>query len=160
MGEPAAGSYLVASAGADSIRELSPAARALRVLVVEDNEVNMLLAIRMLAQLGVRADRATDGRECLRAFESATYDLVFMDLRMPNMDGFEATSELRRLGRNDPRLSVVYICALTANVMPSDRDACLAVGMNAMLGKPVRVEDLQREIERATLHRSAAPATT
>ena len=140
--------------GTDSARELSPAARALRVLVVEDNEVNMLLAIRMLAQLGIRADRATDGIECLQAFASTAYDLVFMDLRMPKMDGFEATSELRRLAGADPRVSGVYICALTANVMPSDRDACLAVGMNAMLGKPVRVEDLIKEIERAALHRA------
>lgn len=137
---------------------LSPAARDLRILVVEDNEVNMLLAIRMLARLGVMADRAADGRECLRACENKTYDLVFMDLRMPNMDGFEAARELRRLGRGNPRMGDLYICALTANVLPSDREACAVAGMNAVLGKPVSTEDLKREIERAAQFRSAAKA--
>jgi CheY-like chemotaxis protein len=72
------------------------------VLVVEDNDINMLLAIRMLAQLGIKADQAIDGRACLRACERATYDLVFMDLRMQNMDGLEATDSYARWGGATP----------------------------------------------------------
>lgn len=135
---------------------LTPKAKSLRILVVEDNDVNMLLAIRVLAQLGVTADRATDGIECLRAFEGHAYDVVFMDLRMPNMDGYEATRELRRRGHTDSKFAHLYICALTANVMPSDREACAAAGMNAVLGKPFRPEDLQRELERAAIHAASA----
>ncbi len=130
-------------------RPLDPAAQALRILVVEDNDVNLKLTLRLLANLGLHADTAADGRQCLEACRERTYDLVFMDLRMPEMDGYEAAAELRRRAATDPRLAHLHICALTSNVMPAERDACFAAGMNGFLAKPVRAEELRTALERA-----------
>jgi signal transduction histidine kinase/DNA-binding response OmpR family regulator len=116
----------------------------LRVLVAEDNAVNQRLVKRMLEKLGCRVDIAADGREAVQMATDLQYDVVFMDCSMPEMDGFEATGELRRrlAGRRLP------IIALTANAMAEDRAKCLAAGMDDYLSKPARLEDIRAALER------------
>ncbi len=89
----------------------------LKILLVEDLAVNRLLTLRMLGVLGCSADSVTNGRECLDVIKHKNYDLILMDLHMPEMDGFTAAREIRRLGRFNPAVPRPYICALTANVM-------------------------------------------
>ena len=110
-----------------------------RVLVVEDNAVNALVVRTQLERLGYLSEHARDGVEALDAVQRQDYDLIFMDLRMPDIDGLETTRRLRALDLW-PR---PYIVALTANVLPEDRIDCQNVGMDAFLAKPVRLEDLE-----------------
>jgi signal transduction histidine kinase/CheY-like chemotaxis protein len=118
----------------------------LRVLVVEDNDVNAMIASAMLEGLGVRADVVDDGQRAIEAVCSRPYDLVLMDLAMAGVDGLEATRRIRALGQavHQPR-----IVALTANVVDRIRDECLAAGMDDYLGKPFRRDELRRALERA-----------
>ncbi|MBI2313112.1 MAG: response regulator [Betaproteobacteria bacterium] len=125
----------------------------LRILVAEDNLVNQKVAIRMLARMGYRADVAANGTEVLDALERQNYDVILMDIQMPEMDGIEATRRIfQRLepGRR-PR-----IIAMTANAMQTDREECLAAGMDAYLTKPIEVRDLQAALE-GTVRMPAAP---
>jgi signal transduction histidine kinase/ActR/RegA family two-component response regulator len=113
-----------------------------RILLAEDNVVNQKVALRMLATLGYRADLAANGLEAVAACHRQPYDLVFMDVQMPELDGFEATRRIRaELGPLGP-----HVVAMTAVAMPGDRDACLAAGMQDYLAKPVKLEDLRRAI--------------
>jgi CheY-like chemotaxis protein len=111
----------------------------LRILVVEDNAVNQKLALRMLAQMGYRADLAANGIEAIESIERQPYDAIFMDVQMPEMDGLEATRRIRdRSGlQKQPR-----IVAMTANAMQGDRELCLAAGMDDYVSKPIRVDEL------------------
>jgi PAS domain S-box-containing protein len=117
----------------------------LRILLAEDNVVNQKLALRLLAQRGYRADLAGNGLEALDAVERQTYDVVLMDVQMPEMDGLEASREINRRssGRARPR-----IIAMTANAMQGDRDLCVAAGMDDYVAKPIRVEELVSALER------------
>jgi CheY-like chemotaxis protein len=121
--------------------------RHARVLLVEDNLVNQLLARKLLERLGYGVVIAGNGREALAALKGAPYDLVLMDCQMPIMDGFEATKCIRNplMGALDPEIPII---AMTANATHSDRDACLAVGMNDYLAKPVNTPELKRCLER------------
>jgi CheY-like chemotaxis protein len=110
----------------------------LRLLLAEDNPVNQKLALRLLQQMGYRADVAANGLEALEAVQRENYELVLMDVQMPEMDGIEAA---RRLGTRPGRPRIV---AMTANAMQGDREACLAAGMDDYLTKPIRVDELQR----------------
>ena len=112
--------------------------RNLQVLVVEDSVVNQKLAVAMLHKLGHEVVIANHGKEALTAIEAHQFDLVLMDIQMPEMDGFEAVRRLRQ-AEVDSRLPVV---ALTANAMRGDRDACLEAGMDAYLSKPIRLQRL------------------
>ncbi|KAA0875714.1 response regulator [Nitrincola tapanii] len=123
----------------------TPEARVLRILVVEDNRVNQQVALGLLRKLGHEADVANDGLEGLEKLKSQTYDLVLMDMQMPNMDGLEATRALRKLPGNIAQIPVI---ALTANAMAEDREACLAAGMNDFLAKPVRKEALEASLSK------------
>jgi GAF domain-containing protein/CheY-like chemotaxis protein len=116
----------------------------LRLLLAEDNPVNQKLALRLLAQLGYEADVATDGREAIDALERETYDLVLMDVQMPEIDGLEATRRIRTRWPDRP----VWIVAMTANAMAGDREACLAAGMNDYISKPIRPAELAAAVER------------
>lgn len=112
-----------------------------RILLVEDNIVNRKVAIRQLEKLGYRPDVATNGLEALQALEQVHYDLVLMDCQMPVMDGYEATTEIRKregAGRH------TIIVAMTANAMQGDRERCLTVGMDNYIAKPIHQEDLQQ----------------
>jgi CheY-like chemotaxis protein len=112
-----------------------------RVLVAEDTVMNQLVARRMLERLGCRVDVANNGREAIRALKRFPYALVLMDVRMPEMNGFDATAEIRKdeaqTGGHTP------IIAMTAGAMQSDRDHCIAAGMDDYLSKPVRLNDLE-----------------
>ena len=117
----------------------------LRILLAEDNSVNQMLAVRLLRGLGYTADVAGNGVEAVDAVEGGGYDLVLMDVQMPEMDGLEATREIRaRYGAGRPR-----IIAMTANAMAEDRDECLAAGMDDYVTKPIRIEELVSALERA-----------
>ena len=115
----------------------------LRILLVEDIAVNRVLTLRMLGVLGCSADSVSNGRECLDVIKHKTYDLILMDLHMPEMDGFTAAREIRRLGRFNPPEARPYICALPANVMSRDRAACTEAEMDDFLAKPMRLEELR-----------------
>lgn len=118
----------------------------LRVLVVEDIPANKALTLRMLAELGITAESASNGRECLDALQRKSYQVIFMDLHMPEMDGYAATREIRLNEKADsPR---IHICALTANVMPKDRQNCIASGMDDILSKPLNMPELKAALER------------
>jgi PAS domain S-box-containing protein len=118
-----------------------------RILIAEDNSTNREVAVGMLKKLGLRADAVADGAEALNALQFIPYDLVLMDMRMPVMDGLEATRQIR-----NPRSEVlnhdIPIIALTANAMQSDRENCLAAGMNGFVPKPIRNAELREALQR------------
>jgi len=107
--------------------------RPLRILVAEDNAVNIKLMRATLGSLGYAADYAHDGFEVLEAMRAQTYDLIFMDVRMPGLDGIETTRRIRTAGAGRPR---PHIVALTASDLPSERSACAAAGIDDFLVKP------------------------
>jgi PAS domain S-box-containing protein len=126
----------------------------LRILLAEDNAVNQKVALSHLARMGYRADVAATGREALEAVRRERYDVVLMDVQMPEMDGLEAT---RRVRSFLPDEDGPWIVALTASAMTGDPERCLAAGMNDYLSKPVRAEELAAALRR-TPRRTAALA--
>ncbi len=132
---------LVSGPSADSVADAGPRGR---ILVAEDNSVNQMVAEAMLIKLGYRADVVANGLEAVEALERFPYDLVLMDLQMPEMDGYAASAMIR----NDPRLADIPIVAMTAHAMASDRQRCVAAGMNDYVAKPVKAEVLGAVLER------------
>jgi GAF domain-containing protein/DNA-binding response OmpR family regulator len=118
----------------------------LRILLAEDNVVNQRLALRLLEKLGYRADVAANGLEAVEALERQPYDLVLMDVQMPEMDGVEAT---RRILDRWPDEERPWIVAMTAEAMQGDREGFLAAGMNDYVAKPIRPQELVTAIERS-----------
>jgi CheY-like chemotaxis protein/HPt (histidine-containing phosphotransfer) domain-containing protein len=118
----------------------------MRILVAEDNLVNQKVAARILERMGYRAEMAANGLEVLEALKKQTYDVVFMDIHMPEMDGLEAARQIchRWAPAKRPR-----IIAMTASAMQGDRERCLEAGMDDYVSKPVRVEELQSAIQRS-----------
>lgn len=127
--------------------------RGVRVLLAEDNALNRQIAEELLAEAGLVVDHAENGLEAIARAGAARYDLVLMDMDMPEMDGVEATRHLRR----DPALATLPIVAMTANAMRADRDRCLAAGMNGFLTKPIEPAEMWREIVRWVQPHAAAP---
>jgi CheY-like chemotaxis protein/HPt (histidine-containing phosphotransfer) domain-containing protein len=121
----------------------------LRILLAEDNVVNQKVALSLLQRLGYRADVAANGLEVLAALQRQTYDLVLMDMQMPEMDGLEAT---RRIRDQEPAGLSPWIVAMTANALPGDRERCLQAGMNDYVSKPVRPEALAEALRRCQPH--------
>jgi signal transduction histidine kinase/ActR/RegA family two-component response regulator len=119
----------------------------LRILLAEDNLVNQKLALRVLAQMGYRADLAKNGVEAIEALERQPYDVVLMDVQMPEMDGLEAS---RRIVERWPQAGRPRIVAMTANATQGDREECLAAGMDDYLTKPFRVEQLVAALAKVT----------
>jgi len=127
----------------------------LRILVAEDNRINVMLATSLLGRMGHRVDTVANGREALEALARAPYDLVLMDVHMPEMDGLEATKRIRQAeaaGRRRGRLPIV---ALTASTLEGDRQVCVDAGMDAFLAKPLDPDAL-----RAALAKYAGPTLT
>lgn len=120
------------------------ASNRLRILVVEDNQVNLLLATTILKKAGHRVEGASNGLEALSAIRSRPYDLILMDMMMPEMDGLEATRAIRQL--SDSRAEIPII-AMTANAMKGDREKCLQAGMNDYLSKPIDKAKLFEKVE-------------
>ena len=137
-------------------------ARPLRILVAEDHAVNRRLATLMLEKLGYHPGLVTNGREAVEAWERGGYDLILMDCQMPEMDGFEATREIRRRAAARPpgKPPGVKIIALTANALAGDRERCLAAGMDGYISKPVRLEQLGAALGAAALPGVSAPEPT
>jgi len=126
---------------------VNPAAEflPLKLLLVEDNLVNQHVAVAVLRKLGLKADLAANGREAVEAVQGKDYDLVLMDCQMPEMDGFQATREIRE---NEGEAHHVPILAMTANAMQGDRERCLECGMDDYLPKPVTIDSLKNALRR------------
>ncbi len=119
----------------------------LRILLAEDNVVNQKLALRLLQQMGYRADVASNGIEAIECVERQPYDVVLMDVQMPEMDGLEAS---RRITAKWPAGARPRIVAMTANAMQGDREECLAAGMDDYVTKPIRVDALVAALDQVT----------
>jgi CheY-like chemotaxis protein len=117
----------------------------LRVLLAEDNAVNQRLAIRLLEKQGHHTTVVDNGKQAVAALERETFDLVLMDVQMPEMDGFEATSVIRAKEVGTDRH--IPIIAMTAHAMKGDRERCLESGMDAYVAKPVRSRELKEAME-------------
>jgi len=131
-----------------------PASKGMRVLLVEDNPVNQELALRLLERQGHQIKVANNGQEAVDLFEAGNFDVILMDMQMPVMGGIEATEiirsrEMRRSWVVSHEFRPVYIVAMTANVMASDRDRCMAAGMNDYLAKPLHPDELYAALRRA-----------
>lgn len=124
----------------------------LRVLLCDDNAVNQKVALRLLQQMGYRADLAANGVEALAALDRQQYDLIFMDVMMPEMGGLEATRLIRQRQQLKSKFpnykSSIIVVAMTANAMQGDREKCLGAGMDDYIAKPVRIEDVRAIVER------------
>jgi signal transduction histidine kinase/CheY-like chemotaxis protein len=133
------------------------AGSTVRVLVAEDNVVNQKVASRMLEKLGLRADLAANGREAVEMVQSIPYDIVFMDCQMPEMNGYEASTEIRRQAYPDRR---VVIIAMTAQAMVESRAQCLEAGMDDFITKPVTIDELVAALSKWTRAGSPLPGVT
>ncbi len=126
-----------------------------RILLVEDNEINQVVAQKMLLQMGHAIDTVANGREALERLRARRYDLVLMDIQMPEMDGYETTREIRRL---EGEIRNVPIVAMTANAMKGDAEKCYAAGMDGYVSKPISLDTL-RQVLKSYLQ-DAAPAVS
>ena len=121
-----------------------PQRQPLRILLAEDNDVNRQIAVKMLERLGYHADLVGNGLDALAALAKKPYDVVLMDVHMPEMDGLEATRQVRSWARPQP-----WIIAITASALPDDEVACFKAGVNDYLAKPVKVDALEKALRQA-----------
>ena len=150
--QPAATEPLPVEPGGDSLAKKFP----LKILVAEDNAINRRVVIQILKRLGYAPEVVANGRQCLERLEAGGFDIVLMDIQMPEMDGYEATAALRRRG------DTIWITALTADAMPEDPMRCRIAGMNDYLSKPIRTETMRAALERCAIARknSRQPASS
>jgi PAS domain S-box-containing protein len=142
----------------EEVGESSAAGAAqLRLLVAEDNAINQRLALALLGKLGYQADVVENGREVLDALEREVYDIVLMDVQMPELDGLEATRRIRERFGPGARPAVI---AMTANAMEGDREACVAAGMDDYVSKPVRLDELSQALARCRPRTEPEKGTT
>jgi PAS domain S-box-containing protein len=125
--------------------ETDPQQPALKILLAEDNKVNQKVAILTLKKLGYQADIANNGLEVLKMLEKQVYDVIFMDMQMPEMDGVTATKIIRQSGEKQP-----YIVALTANALEEDRQVCFDAGMNNYISKPLAIAEINQILTQVT----------
>ena len=123
---------------------------SLRILVAEDNRINVMLATSLLGKMGHRIDTVANGREAIEALARAPYDLVLMDVHMPEMDGLEATRRIRHAESTGRRRGRLPIVALTASTLEGDRQVCIEAGMDDFLAKPLNPEHLRAVLARYT----------
>ena len=112
----------------------------LRIIVADDDDINQMIALRMFHNLGFQPAIAANGKEVLDLTSNGTYDLIFMDVNMPEMDGIEATKEIHQRFQQGNRPTII---AMTANAMEGDRDSCLKAGMDDYMSKPFRIDELR-----------------
>ncbi len=120
--------------------------RSLRILLAEDNVLNQKLAVRLLEREGHTVEVVTNGREAVRAAFQEKYDCILMDVQMPEMDGLQATAEIRK--REAVSGGHIPIIAMTAHALTGDREKCLLAGMDAYIAKPFKPEELMDTISR------------
>jgi CheY-like chemotaxis protein len=123
------------------------------VLVVEDNPINLRVALLSLKKLGIEAETCSNGREAVECFQTGRWDVVFMDIQMPGLDGIQATQNIRQNVDADRQ---PFIVALTAHAMGAHRDQCRNAGMNAFLAKPFSSDDLAAVVALYQEHRGDA----
>ncbi len=136
-----------------------PSKRNWRVLVVEDNPVNCMLAQRMLTSMGISSESRSNGRAAAEAHEQSPFDVIFMDLQMPVMDGLAAVVRIREFESAHTDVPKCRIIALTADAMSGDRERCLAAGMDDYLSKPIRRPEVATVMARADRALSEARRT-
>lgn len=139
----------------DQVNENAPI-QPLRILVAEDNATNQRVAIAMLNQLGYEADVAGNGQIAVEKTAQSSYDIIFMDRHMPEVDGIEATTRIRALTTLEKR---PHIIAMTASAFADDRAACLKAGMDTFLSKPIRMDDLSNALMRARTGQTVSTTT-
>jgi PAS domain S-box-containing protein len=144
------------SVGSGPPRGLRSIRHRLKVLLAEDNAVNQLLASRILEGLGHHAMVVGNGREALSAARTGSFDLIVMDVQMPEMDGFEATAAIREQEQSTGKH--IPIIAMTAHAMKGDRERCLAAGMDGYVSKPIRIGDVEEAIERVVASKKSIDA--
>ena len=125
----------------------APSERRIRILLAEDNAVNQKVATRMLNRIGCDVDVAENGQQAVAMWQQQSYQMIFMDCQMPEIDGLEATRLIRE---TETRAQHIPIVAMTANAMEGDRDACIAAGMDDYAAKPVKIAELKALVERYT----------
>ncbi|MBN1323475.1 MAG: PAS domain S-box protein [Methanotrichaceae archaeon] len=128
----------------------------LRILLAEDNAINQKVALKMLARMGYRADVAASGIEVLQALDRQRYDLILMDVQMPEMDGLETTERILSRWPKEERPQII---AMTAHALAADKERCLQSGMDDYVSKPVELQDLRSALERAAQRRASRPQT-
>ncbi len=131
---------------ATPVSDGTPATSPLRILLAEDNAVNQMVALRILERLGYGADVATNGLEALDALERQSYDVVLMDVQMPELDGLDTSRRIHERWAPEKRPRII---AMTANALPEEREACFAAGMDDYVAKPIRPDKLEQALRRA-----------
>jgi CheY-like chemotaxis protein len=131
---------------------------ALRILLAEDNLVNQKVAARVLERRGHRVTLANNGAEAVTLCVRDTFDLILMDIQMPELDGYEATTAIRELERQTG--AHIRIVAMTAHAMTGDKERCLAAGMDGYISKPIHLEELLQKVEQFGPHSTPSPANS
>jgi CheY-like chemotaxis protein len=118
----------------------------LKILLVDDNRVNQRIALLIFGQMQLKCDIASDGKEAFEMVQQKEYDLIFMDMQMPVMDGLESTKLIRAFEKDSETLHQSIIVALTGSELAENKDVCLEIGMNDFIEKPIRIESIQKYI--------------
>jgi CheY-like chemotaxis protein len=136
-------------------------AKAVHVLVAEDNSINQRVALGLLDKLGFRSEAVANGKEVLKALDLVAYDIILMDCQLPELDGYKTTIEIRQreAHRNNGRNKRSYIIAMTAHAARGAREKCVAAGMDDYLSKPVRLTDLGAAMQRALSYLQVSAVT-